>query len=212
MPQEEADANSALSQPRCEIEKTPLVEEECERPGEVRYGGVFLLCGPHAALLGLEDRAEALLGSVLRMDEWMEQRMDKNGSLSADEEFVGRIRHEREEALDALRMIRAEFRSTREALTEPTSGDLVQTRRRLELMAALHCPCQQGIDIWGEVWWVGGQHRWVFFDDEKTSETYAQQITRCPGCGKTLERNEMRAAVHSGVRGHSPGPNGPEPL
>jgi hypothetical protein len=79
-------------------------------------------------------------------------------------------------------------------------------------MAALHCPCQQGIDIWGEVWWVGGQHRWVFFDDEKTSETYAQQITRCPGCGKTLERTEMKAAVHSGVRGHSPGPNGPEPL
>jgi hypothetical protein len=38
----------------------------------------------------------------------------------------------------------------------------------------------------------------VFFDDEKTSETYAEQITRCPGCGKTLERNEMRAAVHSG--------------
>jgi hypothetical protein len=121
--------------------------------------------------------------------------MEENGSLSADEEFVGRIRHEREEALDALRMIRAEFRSTREALTEPTSGDLVQTRRRLELMAALHCPCQQGIDIWGEVWWVGGQHRWVFFDDEKTSETYAKQITRCPGCGKTLERKQLRAAV-----------------
>jgi hypothetical protein len=62
-------------------------------------------------------------------------------------------------------------------------------------MAALHCPCQQGIDIWGEVWWVGGEHRWVFFDDEKTSATYAEQITRCPGCGKTLERTEMRAAA-----------------
>ena len=65
-------------------------------------------------------------------------------------------------------------------------------------MAALHCPCQQGIDIWGEVWWVGGQHRWVFFDDEKASETYAEQITRCPGCGKTLERKQMKSAVHSG--------------
>jgi hypothetical protein len=37
----------------------------------------------------------------------------------------------------------------------------------------------------------------VFFDDEKTSDTYAKQITRCPGCGKTLERTEMRAAAPS---------------
>jgi hypothetical protein len=199
MPQElETYGNTALSQPRCEIEKTSLVEEECERPGEVRYRSVLLLCGPHAALLGLEDRAEALLGSVLRMDEWMEQRMEKNGSLSADEEeFVGRIRHEREEALDALRLTRVQVRSALEALTDPTSGDLVQMRRRLKLMAALHCPCQQGIDIWGEVWWVGGQHRWVYFDDEKTSETYAKQIMHCPGCGKTLERKELRAAASS---------------
>jgi hypothetical protein len=65
-------------------------------------------------------------------------------------------------------------------------------------MAVLHCPCQQGIAIWGEFWWVGGQYRWVFFDDEKTSETYAEQITRCPGCGKTLERKEMRAATTVG--------------
>jgi hypothetical protein len=120
MPQEEADANSALSQPRCEIEKTPLVEEECERPGEVRYRSVLLLCGLHAALLGLEDRAEALLGSVFRMDEWMEQRMEKNGSLLSagdEEEFVGRIRHEREEALGALRLTRVQIRSTREVLS-----------------------------------------------------------------------------------------------
>jgi hypothetical protein len=27
------------------------------------------------------------------------------------------------------------------------------------------------------------------------SETYAEQITRCPGCGKTLEHKELRAAV-----------------
>ena len=113
MPQEEIDGNTALSQHRCEIEKSPLVEEECERPGEVRYRSVLLLCGLHAALLGLEDRAEALLGSVFRMDEWMEE----NGSLSADEEFVGRIRHERDEALDALRLIRVQIRSAREALS-----------------------------------------------------------------------------------------------
>ena len=73
MPQEETDGNTALSQPRCEIEKTSLVDEGCEKLGQIRYGGVLLLCGPHAALLGLEDRAEALLGSVLQMDEWMEK-------------------------------------------------------------------------------------------------------------------------------------------
>jgi hypothetical protein len=62
-------------------------------------------------------------------------------------------------------------------------------------MAALRCSCEQGTDIWGEVWWVGGSHRWVFFDDGKMSETYAEQITHCPGCGKTLERKELRAAA-----------------
>ena len=110
MSQEEADGNSGASEPRCEIEKT-LLDEECERPGEVRYRGA-LLCGPHAALLGLEDRAEALLGSVFRMDEWMQE----NGSTAADEEFVGRVRHEREEAVSALRLTRAQLRSARQAV------------------------------------------------------------------------------------------------
>src|SRR5215218_9465674 len=105
---EEAAGKSPLSQPRCEIEKTPL-GGECQRPGEVRYKGMFLVCRPHAALLGLEDRAEAVLGSVFRMDEWLEE----NGSSGADEEYLGRIRHEREEALAALRHIRVEIRSAR---------------------------------------------------------------------------------------------------
>jgi hypothetical protein len=108
MRREEADGNSSLSQPRCEIEKTPL-EGECERPGEVRYEGMLLVCGPHAALLQLEDRAEAVLGSVFQMDQWLEE----NGSSGADEEYLGRIRHEREEALAALRLIRVQIRSTR---------------------------------------------------------------------------------------------------
>jgi len=64
-------------------------------------------------------------------------------------------------------------------------------------MAPLRCSCEQGRAIWGELWWVGGRHRWVFFDAEKTSETYAQQVTRCRGCGKTLERTELRPAVLS---------------
>jgi hypothetical protein len=106
MRRDEAAGNSPLSQPRCEIEKTPL-EGECQRPGEVRYKGIILLCGPHAALLELEDRAEAVLGSVFQMDKWLEE----NGSSGADEEYLGRIRHEREEAVGALRLIRGQIRS-----------------------------------------------------------------------------------------------------
>jgi len=62
-------------------------------------------------------------------------------------------------------------------------------------MAALRCACEQGTDIWGELWWAGGAHRWVFFDDGKMSETYAEQITHCPECGKRLEHEELRAVV-----------------
>jgi hypothetical protein len=58
-------------------------------------------------------------------------------------------------------------------------------------VARLRCSCGQGVDVWGEVWWAGGGPRWVFFDDEKTSETYSQRIGRCPGCGKAFERKDM---------------------
>jgi hypothetical protein len=112
MRREEADDNIAVTRPHCEIAKTVL-GGECESPGEVRYRGT-LLCGPHAALLELEDRAEALLGSVFRMDEWLEA----NGNPAADEEFVGRVQHEREEALAALRLIRTQVRTARKALEQ----------------------------------------------------------------------------------------------
>ena len=111
MRREEADDDTAVSQPRCEIEKT-LLGGECQMPGEVRYRGT-LLCRPHAALLTLEDQAEALLGSVFRMDEWMEE----NGNSSSDEEFVGRLRHEREEIVAAMRLTRAQLRTARKALS-----------------------------------------------------------------------------------------------
>jgi hypothetical protein len=77
----------------------------------VRYRGT-LLCAPHAALLGLENRAEVMLSSVFRMDEWMKE----NGSSAADEELMGRIRHERDDAADALRLTRVQIRSARKAL------------------------------------------------------------------------------------------------
>jgi hypothetical protein len=109
----DAPRTSRRHKPRCEIEKTPL-EGECQRPGEVRYKRIILVCGPHAALLQLEDRAEAVLGSVFQMDEWLEG----NGSSGADEEYLGRIRHEREEALAALRLIRVQIRSARKEVLQ----------------------------------------------------------------------------------------------
>jgi hypothetical protein len=118
MRREQADGNSSLSQPRCEIEKTPLVEGECQRPGEVRYKGILLVCRPHAALLELEDRAQAVLGSVFRMDEWLQENGSRNGDASADEEFLGRVQHERDEAVGALRLIREQIRSARKALSQ----------------------------------------------------------------------------------------------
>ena len=61
-------------------------------------------------------------------------------------------------------------------------------------MVMLRCPCQQGSDVWGEFWWTGGGHRWVFFDDDERSETYAEEVERCPACGRRLERKEMAKA------------------
>ncbi len=58
-------------------------------------------------------------------------------------------------------------------------------------MAALRCPCQQGSKIWGELWWSGGDHQWMFFGDEKTSQTYTQNLTHCPGCERMLVRENL---------------------
>src|SRR5829696_3578185 len=64
-------------------------------------------------------------------------------------------------------------------------------------MAALRCTCEQGTNLWGEFWWIEGEHRGVFFEDEKTSETYAEQLTHCPECGRSLERKALRATTPS---------------
>jgi hypothetical protein len=114
----EADDNSAISQPNCEIAKALSggEEGECHNPGEVRYRGA-LLCEAHATLLKLQDRAQAVLDSVFRMDEWMDGNgASGNGSMSADEEFVVRMQRERDEALGGLRLIREQIRSARKAL------------------------------------------------------------------------------------------------
>ena len=110
-PEEGDDGNTVVPQPHCEIAKT-LLDEECERPGEVRDGGM-LLCGPHAELLRLEHHAEALLGSVFLIDEWI----GENGDSVADDEYVGRIMREREDAVRVLQLTRAQLRSARKALS-----------------------------------------------------------------------------------------------
>jgi hypothetical protein len=122
MPREADDeGNTVISQPNnCQIEKALSGgggEGECHNPGEVRYREV-LLCEAHATLLKLQDRAEAVLGSVFRMDEWMEENGSLNGRASADEEFVGRIRYERDEAVGALRLMRGQLRGARKALSQ----------------------------------------------------------------------------------------------
>jgi hypothetical protein len=116
------EGNSVISQPNnCEIDKALSGEEEegeCQDSGEVRYRGA-LLCEAHATLLKLQDRAAAVLESVFRMDEWMEGNGgNRNGSASVDEEFVGRIQHERDEAVGALRPMRGQLRSARKALSQ----------------------------------------------------------------------------------------------
>jgi hypothetical protein len=57
---------------------------------------------------------EAVLGSVFRMDEWLEE----NGSSGADEEYLGRVQYAREEALAALRVIRVQIRSARKEVLQ----------------------------------------------------------------------------------------------
>ena len=66
-------------------------------------------------------------------------------------------------------------------------------------MAALYCPCPERHKRWGEFWWVGGKYQWVFFDDLRPSETYAEQVERCPACGRRLERKNLSRAVSPGV-------------
>jgi hypothetical protein len=61
-------------------------------------------------------------------------------------------------------------------------------------MAGLMCPCPRRSKLWAEFWWVGREYRWIFFDDNETSETFAEQVTNCPGCGRPLDRKNLKAA------------------
>ena len=63
-------------------------------------------------------------------------------------------------------------------------------------MAALYCSCEQKLQIWGEFWWTGEEHKWAFFDDRETSETYTERITHCPACGQQLERKNLEEVMY----------------
>jgi hypothetical protein len=58
-------------------------------------------------------------------------------------------------------------------------------------MARLYCQCGRGKELWGEFWWIGGHYRWLFFDHEEASETFGEQLERCPDCGRLLERKGL---------------------
>ncbi len=62
-------------------------------------------------------------------------------------------------------------------------------------MAALFCSCEQKRQIWAESWRVGEKRGWVFFDQQDWSETYARRLTRCPACGRRLERKHLLETV-----------------
>src|SRR5215207_6319095 len=100
MSQAEADGNTAVSQPRCEIEKTLFTEGECKRVGEVQLDG-SLLCVAHAKLLRLEVRESTLLSKVFEMDKWLD-----NPSNRADELHWRRRLHRRDEVVERLRFNR----------------------------------------------------------------------------------------------------------
>jgi hypothetical protein len=63
-------------------------------------------------------------------------------------------------------------------------------------VAALYCSCEQKPQIWGEFWWIGGKHDWIFFDDRETSETYTERLTHCPACSEPLERKNLKPVAY----------------
>ena len=95
---EEANAQSADHEPRCEFAETLFTEGECQRLGEVELDG-SLLCVPHAELLRLKVRECTLLGTVFELDKWLD-----NPNNRADELRWRRLLRERDETVEELRV------------------------------------------------------------------------------------------------------------
>jgi hypothetical protein len=48
--------------------------------------------------------------------------------------------------------------------------------------------------LWAEVGYIGVFRLVVYLDDEEGSESYAEQVDRCPGCGPWLHARGVRPA------------------
>jgi hypothetical protein len=107
---EEANAQTADHEPRCEFAETLFTEGECQRLGEVQVDG-SLLCVPHAELLRLKVREGTLLGTVFELDKWLD-----NPNNRADELRWRRLLRERDEVVDQLRFNRMLLEAHEEAI------------------------------------------------------------------------------------------------
>ena len=45
--------------------------------------------------------------------------------------------------------------------------------------------------LWSEVRGVGAFRLVVYFDDDEGSDTYAEHVSRCPGCDGRLDGNAL---------------------
>jgi hypothetical protein len=107
---EEANAQPADHEPRCEFAETLFTEGECQRLGEVQVDG-SLLCVPHAELLRLKVREGTLLGTVFEMDKWLDEPNNR-----VDQLRWQRVLHQRDEVLEQLRFNRMLLEAHEEAI------------------------------------------------------------------------------------------------
>ena len=106
---EEANAQPADHEPRCEFGKTLFSEGECQKLGAVQFDG-SLLCVPHAELLRLKVRECTLLGTVFELEKWLDKPNNR-----ADELRWRRLLRERDEVVEQLRFNRKLLEAHKEA-------------------------------------------------------------------------------------------------
>ncbi len=63
-------------------------------------------------------------------------------------------------------------------------------------MVTPRCPCEQGKELWGEMWWAGRQSRWVFFDGRKNGVIWCAPMMYCLDCGYRHERDGLIAGCN----------------
>jgi hypothetical protein len=113
---EDANKQSTVQQPGCEIDKFLIAEGECRRPGEAHLDG-SLLCVRHAELLTFVNRSEAMLGMAFMMDQWLESVDGK-----ADQLRVRHVEQQREEIVKQLKSNRTQIGLIRDKLLKDHDG------------------------------------------------------------------------------------------